>query len=50
MTNDNYVWEDYYSEYIENNPAYPQDELEAFTKFYDSPDGNKCTYDEFIYR
>lgn len=50
MTNDNYIWEDYYQEYIENNPAYPHSELEAFTQFYNSTSGNKCTYEEYIFR
>ena len=50
MTNDNYVWEDYYNEYIANDPSYPHSEYEAFTSFYNSEAGNKCTHEEYIFR
>jgi len=49
-TNDNYIWEDYYVENIHGNARYPQDMLEAFTKFYNSPEGTRCSYDEYISR
>ena len=45
--NDDYVWEDYYYEYISDNPSYPENEYDAICNFYNSPDGNKCTYNEY---
>ncbi|MBP0961716.1 MAG: D-alanyl-D-alanine carboxypeptidase family protein [Oscillospiraceae bacterium] len=50
MTNDNYVWEDYYNEYIANDSSYPHSEYEAFTGFYNAEAGNKCTYEEYLFR
>lgn len=47
MTNDNYIWEDYYYENISGNSDYPQSEYEAFTMFYDSEKGNRCSWDEY---
>jgi len=46
--NDDYVWEDYYVEKIHGNSMYPEDMLSAFTEFYNSPAGNRCTYEEYI--
>ena len=45
--NDNYVWEDYFYEYLNQNSMYPQNEYEAFTEYYNSDKGNKCTFDEY---
>lgn len=45
--NDNYVWEDYFYEYLNENSLYPQNEYEAFTEYYNSDKGNKCTFDEY---
>ncbi len=50
MKNDNYVWEDYYVENIAQSTDFPHDEHEALVKFYNSPEGNKCTYEEYISR
>lgn len=47
MTNDEYIWEDYYYENINGNTKYPQTEYEAFCSFYNSEKGNRCSYDEY---
>ncbi len=48
MTNDNYIWEDYFSENISGNSKFPQNEHEAFCRFYNSEEGKKCTYNEYL--
>ncbi|MDO5149394.1 MAG: D-alanyl-D-alanine carboxypeptidase family protein [Oscillospiraceae bacterium] len=45
--NDNYVWEDYFYEYLNENSLYPQNEYKAFTEFYNTDKGSKCTFDEY---
>lgn len=47
MTNDNYIWEDYYIENIYPDQRYPRNMLEAFTEFYNTSSGTKCTWDEY---
>ncbi len=48
MTNDNYIWEDYYYDYISGNPSYPQNEYEAICDFYNSPQGSRCSYYDYV--